>query len=71
MPACAVREARDALEALAVRLRAAAYEQRAHAEELAMRLPHIGLIAAVRADAGDELSALGEGLVVGVMWAAR
>ena len=25
----------------------------------------------VRADAGDELSALGEGLVVGVMWAAR
>ena len=31
-----------------------------------MRLPHIGLVAAVRADAGDELSALGEELVVGV-----
>ena len=76
VPAGAVRQARDALEAsasfgAALDLGAAPDEQAAEAKELAMRLPRIGLVAAVRADAGDELSALGEGLVVDVTWAAR
>ena len=58
MPAGAVRQAREALETLATfgaapDLGAAPDEQRAQAEKLAVRLPHIGLVTAVRADARD------------------
>ena len=71
MPAGAVRQASDALEAPAPDLGAAPDEQAAEAKELSMRLARKGLVTAVRADAGHDFLAPGEELVVGVMWAVR